>query len=341
MTRWWILPLAVGVLSRVYSIGLIALLPSATPVLKRFVTWDGGWYLGVAQLGYHARPIGYGTNGPQHDFAFFPGWPMTIRLGSFGFIPMPVVAAVLANILFVVAIVVLYRVFAARYHGAALLGVTLLAFSPAAYVFSMAYSESLFLLLVALLFACRAPLGRPILAAAATFTRSAGLALLAPAAVELWRGRPRRAVGLGLGVAAGLGAWSLFVWQLTGDPLSWLHESVGWSPDRGFAAVALVIRHPDAVKITRLAFAVLILCAAALSALRDLELGSYSFAEVAMTMLAGTVYSAPRFALLGISAFPELAARLRGRRALVLLVIFALAQAFFVLTVFGSAQKEP
>lgn len=337
-----LLPVLIAIASRLYSIGLIALLPSSTPTWNRFVAWDATWYLRIARSGYHVAAAAQGPNGGQHDYAFFPAWPMTIRLGTLGLLPVEVVGVVLANLLFLAAAVVLYRVFATRFGtGAAGLGVALLAFSPPAYVFSMAYSESLFILLVALVFAWRAPVGRSLLAAGAAVTRATGIFLLAPAAVDLWRGRPRRAIGLGLGVVAGLGAWSLFVWQLTGNPVAWFYESAGWSPNRGIGALLVVIQQPDAVHVTWLAFAVLILGAAALSVLRDLELGSYSLAEAAVTMLAGTIYSIPRFALAGVSAFPELALRLRGRRAVILLVIFAVAQAFFVLTVFGGANREP
>jgi hypothetical protein len=265
-----------------------------------------------------------------------------MRLGTLGFLPLPLVSAVLANLFFVCGLVLLYRVLRARYPSAAGAGIALLAFSPSAYVFSMAYSEPLFLLLLALSFTAGGAVSKSLAAAGLALTRAAGLALLVPAAIAAWRGNWRVAVGLAGGVVVGIGLWSSFVWVLTGDPIAWLRASVGWSPDRGFAALALVIQHPDPVRVSRMAFSLLVLAAAALSVKRDLELGGFSFAETGMSMLAGTVYSAPRFALLGVSAYPELAARLKRRGAVVLLIVFAVAQAYFVLTVFsGTPAHEP
>ncbi len=115
------------------------------PILRSLTSWDGWWYLGIVRDGYHAAPIVDG----YHDYAFFPLYPLLVRALSF---PWPVyaglVAVVLSNVLFVAALVLLVRL------GRVVLGderarrgAMLLAISPFAAVFSMAYSESLFLAL--------------------------------------------------------------------------------------------------------------------------------------------------------------------------------------------------
>lgn len=115
------------------------------PILRSLTSWDGWWYLGIVRDGYHAAPIVDG----YHDHAFFPLYPLLVRALSF---PWPqfagLVAVVLSNVLFVAALVLLVRL------GRVVLGderarrgAMLLAISPFAAVFSMAYSESLFLVL--------------------------------------------------------------------------------------------------------------------------------------------------------------------------------------------------
>jgi len=76
-----------------------------------------------------------------------------IRLSTAGFLPDGITSVVLANLLFVLAAVLLWRLLADRLDpSAATHAIALLAFSPPAYVFSLAYSESLFLLIAVMFF---------------------------------------------------------------------------------------------------------------------------------------------------------------------------------------------
>ncbi len=151
------------------------------PILRSLTSWDGWWYLGIVRDGYHAGPIVDG----YHDYAFFPLYPLLVRALSF---PWPqfagLVAVVLSNILFVAALVLLVRL------GRVVLGderasrgTILLAISPFAAVFSMAYSESLFLVLSLAAFLAlerdRRPLGGLLLGLAA-LTRLQGAVLVLP-----------------------------------------------------------------------------------------------------------------------------------------------------------------
>ncbi|MFZ5853226.1 MAG: mannosyltransferase family protein [Chloroflexota bacterium] len=151
------------------------------PILRSLTSWDGWWYLGIVRDGYHAAPL---VNG-YHDYAFFPLYPLLVRALSF---PWPqfagLVAVVLSNVLFVAALVLLVRL------GRVVLGderasrgAVLLAISPFAAVFSMAYSESLFLVLALAAFLAverdrRARSG--LLLGLAAFTRLQGAVLVLP-----------------------------------------------------------------------------------------------------------------------------------------------------------------
>ena len=116
-----------------------------SPILRSLTAWDGWWYLGIARDGYHAAAL----VGDYHDYAFLPLWPAIIRLLSW---PWPglagPIAVVLANVLFVAALIVLVRL-GERVVGSerAFLGAILLAIFPFSAVFSMAYAESLFMCL--------------------------------------------------------------------------------------------------------------------------------------------------------------------------------------------------
>ena len=130
-------------------------LPQLVHDTSPFMSWDSQWYLHIAQYGYHPASIQPPVPvGGHHDFAFFPGWPLVIRIISLnGALPMHGLAVIAANLFFVLAAITAYQLFADRFNEqTALWGTLLLCFNPAAYVFSMAYTESLFVLLAALYF---------------------------------------------------------------------------------------------------------------------------------------------------------------------------------------------
>jgi hypothetical protein len=207
------------------------------PVVTSLTSWDGWWYLGIVQNGYHAAPL----EGAYHDYAFLPLWPMLVKVLA---LPFPgwegLIAVLLANALFVVGLVMLVRLTAPRYGVAfAFRTAALLAIFPLAAVFSMAYAESLFLVLMLGAFLA-AERGRAVPAgvclALATLTRLQGAALVIPVAWILWEvaGRPRSIRGLTpswlallLGPAAAVGAYLWVVW-LTGDSASYAAAQGAW-----------------------------------------------------------------------------------------------------------------
>lgn len=112
--------------------------------------WDCGWYLGIVERGYSAANAA--DQPGATNFAFFPVYPLLVRavsaaagLGTYG------AALAVSNLCFLGALVYVYRY--ARLlgfdHGVGLIAVALLCFVPQSVVFSSAYTESLFLLLLA------------------------------------------------------------------------------------------------------------------------------------------------------------------------------------------------
>ena len=203
------------------------------PILRSLTAWDGWWYLSIVRTGYHAEPL----VGAYHDYAFLPGFPVLLRALS---LPVPgfegLVAVLLANALFVLGLILLVRLTEPLFGWAtAARSAALLALFPFSAAFSMAYSESLFLVLMlaAFLNAERARIGwTSVFLVLATFTRLQGAVLVIPVAWLLWerseRARPTARWLLllaGPAVAAALYAWTAW---LAGDPGAYAAAQGAW-----------------------------------------------------------------------------------------------------------------
>ncbi len=192
------------------------------PVLSSLTTWDSGWYLGIAQNGYHVAAIG-----GHHDYVFFPLYPALIRLASVLDPPLTgLIAVALSNVLFLVALWLLYLLTRAVLdEDRALRACIYLSLFPFSWVFSMAYAESLFLVLslASLLAAERGHMGwAAALAAAAGATRIQGVLLVVPLAIIAWRKvATRRTLVWLLLPVVGSAAFLVYVIALTGSALAY------------------------------------------------------------------------------------------------------------------------
>jgi len=352
--RWMLLPTVIGAASRLFSIIVILLANRLGGGNHHpFAVWDGQWYLRIARDGYHAQALGvHRTTGVEwHDFAFFPAWPGVIRLGSTLLGPIGLhqrsVAFLLANGLFVVAAILIWRVLADRFGGrTATAGTALLAFAPPAYVFSLAYSESLFVLLAALSFAVSRSLWRGPIGFAASLTRIAGLAIVASATVMAFRTHgPRRrgALAASVGGLLGFAAWWAFIAVLTGSPTGFMSGSPEWVPNPGLGQLPRVFLEPSIQQTGWLAYMVVVAISALLLVRRELELGLFVLATLAMCLLPGSaMHSMPRYLLAAFPLFAGIGDRLTSRKALVaVLVAFALGQALFALWTVPSHRTAP
>lgn len=202
------------------------------PILRSLTSWDGWFILGVARDGYHAAAV----TGTYHDYAFLPLYPAVVRILS---APWPaftgLVAVLVSNAAFLVALglfVTLGEAVVGRER--ARIGALYLALFPFSAVFSMSYTESLFLLLAVGAFLAverdhRAVAG--ILFGLACLTRLQGVVMLVPLGLILlgrdgWRPRLSQA-WLALGPLAS-GGFLLFVASLTGSSSGYLDAQVGW-----------------------------------------------------------------------------------------------------------------
>jgi hypothetical protein len=346
-------PIAIAIISRLYSSLLLALTPllqesSAIPRLtgfgSPFLQWDSQWYITIANWGYHAAPMQTGPLGGRHDFAFFPAWPTLLRgVEALGFQASDI-AAPLANALFVVAAVLVFVVLRREFgRTPALWGVALLAFAPPAFVLSMAYSEPLFLLLVGALFVTRTGPIRAVLGGLLGVTRLSGVAVAAASGLRWLRDwRDWRALVTAAGIGLGFGAWWIFIWQLTGDPLGWFQGSAQWGASLGLNAIQAALLEGPNPRWGSLLFVGLILGASIVLARRNLELGTYSVVAIGLSILGAPVESMPRHALIAFPAFGLIASRLSPRASLGLVLVFAAIQAnYVVLSFIGPAPFAP
>ena len=255
--RWRGAGVALGifVLSRIGQLIVLAWLDGASAkpvgVRERLLVWDAGWFLKVAVDGY---PHGY-TYDPAgqmqgNELAFFPVYPLLIRgVAALGVGPSTAALAVswIASAAAAVAVYLLGTSLYDRRVGWALVAICFTA--PVSVVFSMAYSEGIFLALVAgmLLAAHRrvwwaagllglgCALTRPTGAAAAVALAVAALMAVRESRVKAWQ--PLGAAALAL---AGVPLFLGWVGWRVGDMSAWFRiQAAGWGTAFDFGASTL------------------------------------------------------------------------------------------------------
>lgn len=201
------------------------------PLLSSLTLWDGEYYVGIAGEGYHADPA-YGP-----DYAFYPGYPATVRAMSLitgGDVALGSLLA--SNAAFLAALVLLYALSVRHLSPSrAILSLWFLSLAPGAIAFTLSYSDSLFLLLAAAAFLA-AETRHPWLAGSAlalgTLTRAPGILLGLPLLlllVEREGWRPSRTWVPLLLAPLALAGWFAWLGWLTGDPLAALSAQAYWN----------------------------------------------------------------------------------------------------------------
>ena len=209
------------------------------PLLTSLTGTDSVYLLGIAAEGYHAEPV----RAVFRDWAFFPLYPLVTRAVSILTLGNVAVAGVLvANLAFVAALGVLYRLSVIHLdHRRAIRSLAFLTFAPGAVAFSMAYTDSLFLLLAAGTFLAAEQRRWALMAllyGLATLTRLQGVLLGIPLAILIaeasggWRSmagwRSPRLLWLAAGPAA-FGLFAAYLGATFGDPLGMFTAQKAWS----------------------------------------------------------------------------------------------------------------
>lgn len=183
----------------------------------------------------------YLSEGPTDrvvQLVFLPGYPVIVRLVNRLFYNFQFSAMLVSAVSFACAGCVLYKLLRLDVsHKAAMRTLKYVCLLPGAFFYAAPMSESLFLLMCVSSIYCARKQHWPaagLLGAYAAFTRSLGLMLVAPLAMELIRdilhkeGRWKQAAAVLL-VPAGFGAYCLINYQVSGDPLKFMeYQSQHW-----------------------------------------------------------------------------------------------------------------
>ena len=195
---------------------------------------DSQWFLAIVQKGYT-----YFGAGHPSTVAFFPIYPATVKLLQvITAVDPSVMAMLVSNAAFLGAMIYL-RLLCVREFGelVARRAVFYLAIFPTAFFTFAPYSESLYLMLsIASLYYMRSERWwlAGIFGGFAAATRILGILLAIPFAWEYLRRRrfdPRRIrldILAGALIPAGIGAYMLYLYGLTGDSLAFVHSEAGW-----------------------------------------------------------------------------------------------------------------
>jgi hypothetical protein len=203
------------------------------PLFGPLEAWDGIWYRLIALHGYLLVP------GRQSDPAFFPLYPLLLKILGTSGIPVAAAGILLSNVLFLGALLAFDALSAELFdRDLARRATLLLAVFPTTYVCSMIYPESLVLLAYALtgLFAVRRRWGACAIAAAvAALARPEGVLLTLPilgCLLSQWRSLDPEQRGRGVGaLLAGPAAavsFPLYLGWALHDPLAWNKAETAW-----------------------------------------------------------------------------------------------------------------
>lgn len=306
---------------------------------------DAWWYERIAQHGYGRTLQQFFPTGSIHShgstWAFFPGYPLLIRgLHDATRIPYGISAFLLALVLAFVAIRAVYAL-GESYGGVAVArsSAVLVAVWPGSAAMNLPYSEGLFLAATAgSLLAIRRR--RWWLAGGlgfvATLTRAIGVALvvaaLAVAVREVWTRRDYLSIVTPVLAGAGIGAFYVYGWWVTGDPLIWRHAENLWHQHIDWGAeLRRRIGHVATIRGERgveglliiLGLVMIVFMVTAGIALRrraDLALSVYTVVALFMILAYSGVGSRPRMVLAVIPGFLWLARWLRPRAAEILTI---------------------
>lgn len=114
--------------------------------LDGWTRWDAAWYRDIAEKGYTNIPK---AENLQRDTAFFPLYPLLIRLLNGIFLNSYISGLIVSNTAFLVAVVLIYHLTIHYYNfDVAKKSILLLCVFPFSFYFSAVYTESLFLLSV-------------------------------------------------------------------------------------------------------------------------------------------------------------------------------------------------
>ena len=326
--------------------------PFARILHQEVMTADVNWYVGIAERGY--EQISFNAD-VQRNWAFFPLFPLLLRLASYVTGEFVITGMALSHICFLLALFFLHRVSLLFGLSANDADRTLmyLAFFPTSYFFSIPLPEALFLMLsVASFYFAKSERWwiAGFFGALASATRTTGVLLLPALAVLYWEMyRPLRLKDLRkdslalLLVPAGLLSFMIYLQVITGNALAFKGAMAAWGRKAGFffsplfdylAHPFVIAAHWDFRLLNFSAVAIALVCGIALLKQCQFALATYTLLAVLVALSSALLQSQARYAMVVFPAFVTLAMAGRNARIdqlirTVFLVLFALMSALF------------
>lgn len=302
--------------------------PLTKAIRDTFVVADARWFTSVAEDGYVRQKFDATM---QRNWAFFPGWPMVLRVahlaGDTGW-----TGVLVASIYFLGALQLFHRIglaiglTASETYGA----MALLAFWPASYFFTVPTSESLFFLLTAAsvwLALRRQWLAAALFAACASGTRVTGILLLPTLFLlhheieKKWWSRRLFALAV---APLGLTGFMLFLRQTTGNAFAFAdlqsvwrrNPAAPWRPIVKAIAGWPVLSNEWTFEIFELLVVALVFAAVVvLLRQRRYAFAFFAAATVVIALSSGSLQSMHRYVLSAWPAFYAFAPIARSTRS--------------------------
>ena len=352
-SRTLVFPTPTGWLLGWWGFGRLVAIATALALKQSVWTldrWDGRWYRMVARSGYLLVP------GRQSDPAFFPLYPILLRIVHAAGLGWGVAGPLLSNIALLLGLGLFYLLSREIFSEPLARRATIyLAIFPLSYVFSMTYPESV--VLVLLTAAPLAALRRRwwlalFCAGAAALARPEGLFLVFPLAGIAWQQRQSlspvargAALGAVLAPVAALASYSLYLGRVLHDPLAWSQAERAWGREfrisgayEAFARLPTVVSHtPWLIRDVVFFFVYLALLYAARRVGTPLPWLVAAAAIVVIPIFTGAFTSIGRFGLLAPPLFWGLAGLTGSKRfeyltraSLLVLLVLGTASLVFV-----------
>lgn len=255
--NWWTYPLTVFITSRlilavIAFLAALALPEAGTPDryhyapdnlwVDQWIRWDSTFFLEIASQGYQV------TLDEPSNVAFFPLYPILIRTLEPVFSSPLLAALFISQTSFLMALLILYSTASSLFDcRTAERAVVYLSIFPTSFYFAAVYTESLFLLLSLIAFACaRSKLWAfaNLAVMLAAVTRPTGILLGLPLLLEWLAHKPRRTLEFAwlLTVPLALLSFVAFLTRVFNDPLAfWNTQSAfgrhNFDPSQPLAAI--------------------------------------------------------------------------------------------------------
>ena len=231
---------------------------SVADVLRRVTLGaDSLWVINIARDGYEKEQFNTNT---QHTWAFFPLYPLLLHVAAKLTGDLPLTGIFLSSVLFLLALILLHKTVTEFGYDDTVAdrAVFYIAACPTSYFFSLAQTESLFLLLtVGCFYAARRQRWwlAGALGALASATRFAGVFLLIPLAVLYWQTyRAKRKIKANaaslLLVPLGLIVFMIYLKNITGNALAFADIQAAWGHSGGMFWHPLVTYLRDPLRVS-------------------------------------------------------------------------------------------